>query len=313
MDSVNYFKALADETRLRLLNLFLHHELSVNEVVEIMAMGQSRISRHLKILTESRLLTFRRSGLWTFYSTVDNGAGHDFIRAVQYLFEEGGIFSQDLRRARQVKEERTRQSTQFFNAIAEDWGRMKEEIIGAFDLNGFIRNHLPSCHTVVDLGCGTGDLLPHLKETAHLVIGVDRSSNMLEEAHRRLADDDKKIDLRIGDIEHLPLRDGEADLGIINMVLHHLPSPQNAFFETHRVLKTGSSFIIVDFLRHQLEDMRQLYSDRWLGFSREEIVRWLANAGFQPGDIDYFDLNRGLQGFILRSKKIERIEKRSIS
>jgi ubiquinone/menaquinone biosynthesis C-methylase UbiE len=306
MNSVNYFKALADETRLRLLNLFRHHELNVNEVVEIMEMGQSRISRHLKILTDSDLITFRRSGLWTFYSAVDNGAGGEFIRAIGYLFEQDSIFSEDLRRARRIKEERSRQSTQFFNAIAEDWEGLKKEIIGSFDLNDFIQGHIPRCHAAVDLGCGTGDLLPYLKVRADVVIGVDRSANMLEEARRRFSTDESQIDLRIGDIEHLPLRDGEADLGIINMVLHHLPSPQSALTEIHRVLRAGSSFIIVDFLRHRLEDMRQRYGDRWLGFSREEMVRWLGNAGFQPGKIDYFDLNKGLKGFLLPSIKIEK-------
>jgi len=52
-----YFKALSDETRLRLVHILLHYELSVNELVRILGMGQSRVSRHLKILTEAGLLT----------------------------------------------------------------------------------------------------------------------------------------------------------------------------------------------------------------------------------------------------------------
>ena len=50
-----YFKALSDETRLRLVHILLHYELSVNELVRILGMGQSRVSRHLKILTEAGL------------------------------------------------------------------------------------------------------------------------------------------------------------------------------------------------------------------------------------------------------------------
>ena len=61
-----YFKALSDETRLRLVHILLHYELSVNELVSILDMGQSRVSRHLKILTEAGLLTSRRDGLWVF-------------------------------------------------------------------------------------------------------------------------------------------------------------------------------------------------------------------------------------------------------
>ena len=51
MTTVTIFKALADETRLRLLRILLHHELSVNELVSILKMGQSRISRHLRVLS----------------------------------------------------------------------------------------------------------------------------------------------------------------------------------------------------------------------------------------------------------------------
>lgn len=67
MTTVTIFKALADETRLRLLRILLHHELSVNELVSILKMGQSRISRHLRVLSDAGLTTFRRDGLWVFY------------------------------------------------------------------------------------------------------------------------------------------------------------------------------------------------------------------------------------------------------
>lgn len=303
MEPVIYFKALADETRLRLLNLVLHHELNVNEVVEILQMGQSRISRHLKILTDSKLLTFRRDGLWTFYSASEDGDGHHFLSSIRYLLDKDPVFQQDLTRARRVVDERSKESTQFFDAIAEDWEKLKMDIIGGFDLNEFIINHIPGVSTIVDFGCGTGDLLPYLKHKADYVIGVDRSENMLGEARSRFREVEHHINLRIGDIRHLPLRDNEADLGIINMVLHHLQSPQSAMQEIYRVLKPGSQFIIVDFLRHQLEDLRKRYGDRWLGFSEDEIGKWLEKAGFDVSGIEYFKLNKGLKGFILSAEK----------
>ena len=72
------YKALADETRLRLLYLLKHYELNVNELVVFMDMGQSRISRHLKIMTDCGLLSVRRDGLWSFYRAVEKGEGGDF-------------------------------------------------------------------------------------------------------------------------------------------------------------------------------------------------------------------------------------------
>ena len=79
MKALRYLKALSDETRLRLALVLFHYELSVNELVSLLNMGQSRISRHLKILTEAGLLQSRRDGLWVFYSAETEGPGHDFL------------------------------------------------------------------------------------------------------------------------------------------------------------------------------------------------------------------------------------------
>lgn len=304
MKVVNLFKALSDETRLRLLQLFLHYELNVNEIVEIMGMGQSRISRHLKILTDNELLTFRRDGLWTFYSIWTEGNGHAFIEAIKYLFANDPIFLKDRKEARRVREERSKETVRFFDSIAEDWEKMKREIIGALDLNGLILKYIPDSHTIVDLGCGTGDLLTSLEERASRVIGVEKSPRMLEAARKRFAGHKEKINLRIGELEHLPLREGEADLAVINMVLHHLPEPIKAIREIHRVLNKGNIFIIVDLLKHEMEGMRDRFGDRWLGFSEVELGKWLEDNGFNIIKTNHFSLKKGLKGFIIKSIKI---------
>ena len=53
------------------MGLLLEHELNVNEIMAVLNMGQSRISRHLKILSDSGLVRSRRDGLWVFYSASD--------------------------------------------------------------------------------------------------------------------------------------------------------------------------------------------------------------------------------------------------
>jgi ArsR family transcriptional regulator len=301
MKAVNYFKALADETRLRLVNLSLHYELNVNEIVEVMSMGQSRISRHLKILTDNLLLTHRRDGLWNFYSVFPNGDGNHLIKSVKYLFDSDPLFLNDLKEAKRVLEERSKAMTHFFDSIADDWDKLKHEIFGDVDLNKLILDYIPSSGTIVDLGCGTGDLLPTLKGKGDRVIGVEKSTRMLAEARRRFTGDGNNIDLRIGELEHLPLREGEADIAVINMVLHHLPHPDQAFREVHRVLGKKGCFIIVDLLTHNVEGMRERYGDRWLGFAPEDIEKWLEESGFNFEKIEYFDLKKDLQGFIIRA------------
>ena len=66
-DLLRIQKALADETRLRLLRLLVRGPLNVNEILSILGMGQSRISRHLKILSEAKLVNSRREGTWVYY------------------------------------------------------------------------------------------------------------------------------------------------------------------------------------------------------------------------------------------------------
>ena len=303
MKVVNYFKALSDETRLRLAHLFLHYELNVNEIVTIMQMGQSRISRHLKILVDNGILTFRRDGLWTFYSAETKGDGHKYMDSIKYLFETESLYADDLAEATRLLEQRSEETVRFFDSIAEDWEKLKYEIIGELDLNKLIMDQIPASGTIVDLGCGTGDLLVPLKEKAETVIGVEKSSRMLNEARRRFAGDGKNIDLRIGELEHLPLREGEVDLAVINMVLHHLPEPVKAIQETHRVLKQGDRFIIVDLLSHEQEHMRERFGDRWLGFSQDDINTWLESCGFIFKKIDVFQLKKNLKGFIITSVK----------
>ena len=67
-DSVQLFKALADETRLRILNLLSRRELCVCQIIQALGIGQSKASRHLAHLRNAGLVTDRREGLWIHYS-----------------------------------------------------------------------------------------------------------------------------------------------------------------------------------------------------------------------------------------------------
>ena len=231
-------KALADETRLRLLNVLLAHELNVNELVAILDMGQSRISRHLKILADSGLAQSRRDGLWVFYSAMQAGRGREFLKALAPLLR-GPELERDLERANAVVEERSRATKRFFDAIAGDWDRRSREVLGDLDLAGEVVGRMEPCKVAADLGCGTGEMIEALQGKAASIIGVDNSPAMLEQAAKRFQGDGGKVSLRIGDLNHLPLRDGEADFALMSLALHHLVRPQDAVAEAGRILGPG--------------------------------------------------------------------------
>lgn len=63
-----YFKAFGDPSRLRILSLLAHKEMTVNEIVEKMNISQSTVSRHLSILKDAEIVTDRRQGQTIIYS-----------------------------------------------------------------------------------------------------------------------------------------------------------------------------------------------------------------------------------------------------
>ena len=79
------WKALSDETRLRILKLLEEGELCVCHVTTVLGMGQSRISRHMGILKHAGLVRDRRAGKWVFYR-LSEGYGNADIQLDDIAF-----------------------------------------------------------------------------------------------------------------------------------------------------------------------------------------------------------------------------------
>jgi SAM-dependent methyltransferase len=93
---------------------------------------------------------------------------------------------------------------------------------------------LEGAQRVLDLGCGVGALLPHLREAAPgaLVVGLDRTEAMVSLASTAFA-------RAVGDATHLPFEDGCLDAVTMAFMLFHLPEPSAALAEVGRVLRPG--------------------------------------------------------------------------
>jgi SAM-dependent methyltransferase len=299
------FKALADETRLRILNLTLDQELNVQEIEEILAMGQSRISRHLRILADCGLLHCRRDGLWAFYRVPAQGPARELLAAVAPLLAGEPLLGRDPERLLELLAAGRGRSRRFFDALAPEWDRRKRELLGDGELQAAVLSSLPACSVAADLGCGTGALLSAMAEKAAEVIGVDSSPRMLELARRACAGRGPAVQLRLGELEHLPLREGEAEAAVLNLVLHHLRVPLEGLREAHRVLRRGGTLVLADLDRHQEEELRRSFGDRWLGFGPGELQGWLAEAGFEIENQRGMPLARGLAARIIVARRRE--------
>jgi ArsR family transcriptional regulator len=278
-------KALSEPCRLRLTAILLAGEFTVQELTRIMGMGQSRISRHLRILTEAGVLTVKRQGTWSYYRTGDDSS---FFSAIRPAFEqEMNVLperSRDLVAVAEILEERRRRSQEFFDRNARQWDDLARTLLPVPEYRQQLLAQVPEGVCVLEIGVGTGGLLAELALKANKVIGVDHSPAMLEEARRRLTSlGTDGIELRLGEMNYLPLPDASAGCVVANMVLHHAADPAAVLAEIRRVLAPGGTLLIADLARHEREAAREQLADQWLGFEEGEFAGWLNCAGF--GDV----------------------------
>lgn len=293
MDLLRIHKALADETRLRLMAVLLSYELNVGELVAVFAMGQPRISRHLKILAEAGLVECRREGLWVFYHAARSGPSKEYLERNSSFFYAIAQNRQDTERAQAALHERAQATRRFFDSVAGAWRDLSREVLGDFDLAEELAGRMHPGMIAVDLGCGTGELLDKMADSARQVIGVDSSPRMLELSASRLGGRNN-ISLRLGELEHLPLREGEAQVATLSLVLHHVSDPVAVLSEARRVLAPGGTLFVAEFDRHELDAMRVKYGDARLGVDTETMYAWLRAAGFHPCRTDAYPVNQGL-------------------
>src|SRR6516165_8803640 len=118
--TLKYLRALSDPTRLRIVALLEKDELSVNELQEITRMGQSRISTHLGLLQDSRLVNSRRDGKRTFYRLLANpdGSINEFVQLAIRGANELTEHAADQINLKRILGRRREQAQVYFNQVA---------------------------------------------------------------------------------------------------------------------------------------------------------------------------------------------------
>jgi ArsR family transcriptional regulator len=278
-------KAVAEPTRLRLLALCEAEALSVSELVEILGQSQPRISRHLKLLAESGLLTRRRDGASVFYRRATQSWLAERMSALLPLAEPELAHDRD--RLRELREKRTQKARAYFDGNAKRWDELRSLHVDEAVIEAALQEALLPHHprSMADIGTGTGRLLelfaPHVQEA----VGIDGSREMLDVARLKLeAKGLRQVELRHADLAHLPIQAGRFDLAIIHQVLHFADHPVQVLSEAGRILAPGGRLAVVDFAPHELEYLRGQHQHRWLGFSQTEIDEALNAAGLIPYD-----------------------------
>ncbi|QAA34003.1 class I SAM-dependent methyltransferase [Clostridium manihotivorum] len=162
-----------------------------------------------------------------------------------------------------------------------------------------------NCSNVLDVGCGTGNILSLLANEDNLkLFGMDFSQAMLDKAKEKLKD---RAELKFGDSEHIPWEDNHFDGLICTDSFHHYTEPKKVLKEMARVLRPNGSLIIGDpwlispFKTIGNWSLKFSKGGDYRIYSKKEITELLIDCGFDCIDWKLVNLN----SFILSAKIIK--------
>jgi len=274
------FRLLGDEDRLRLLALCAEDELTVGELASLLGESQPQVTKKSQPLREVGLLSARRDGTRTLLRAqlADDAVLDAALEAGRLLCSKDGSLS----RVAGIIAQREELSRRFF----DDPSSAEREPPGIDASNELLAwlpilaPLLPGHELAIDVGTGEGTLLPLLSPLFDRVIAIDRSASRLARCSARIsAWGLPNVRLREGDVEDAGLladtdHRGGADLVVMARVLHHAARPQDAIAAATRLLRPGAHLVVVDYLPHDDEAMRD-QGDVWLGFEPQKLRAWL--------------------------------------
>ncbi len=307
-----FCKACSDQLRLDILRVLSRDSFGVLELCRIFDAKQSGLSHHLKILANAELVITRREGNSIFYrrshifagnSFAGNSfAGYDLADLQQALYQtvdQQTLPEAVLERLNQVQQERASNSEAFFSVNSDKFSKQQEQI-AAYELYGpnaidFVKACFKvESDTVLEVGPGEGAFLAELSPVFKTVYALDNSSQMLEKSRQSI---DKKglnnIHFIHGDTQSDKLSELKIDCAVMNMVLHHIPSPATIFTDLALVMKKTGQLFVTDLCHHNQGWVRGSCGDLWLGFEPEDLTNWAEQAGFKTGESIYLAQRNG--------------------
>ena len=289
-DVVASVRAAGESSRLRALALLARGELAVGELALALGQSQPRVSRHMKVLTESGLAERAPEGAWVFYRQPPEGSPARALVTdlVAALDPADPALARDSERLAEIRAQRAEAAGAYFERNAADWRRVSDLHLPESDIDAAVKAAAGAgpFDLMIDVGAGSGRMIKLFAERARRAEGFDTSRQMLALARAALDDlPEGKATLRLGDIYEPPLPRGVADLVTVHQVLHFLPDPGRAVAEAASLLKPGGRLVIADFAPHRLEFLREEHAHRRLGFTDDEMRAWCSAARIGKLDV----------------------------
>ena len=277
-DAAGLLKVFSDPTRMRLLALLDHQELTVGELTGVTRLPQSRISTHLGRLKDAGLVRDRPEGSACFYSLnhASMPPGGRRLWSLLQTSAEDPLLEEDRERLRQLTR---RRGGSWADAVA---GQMERHYSPGRTWEAATRGllGLASLGDVLDVASGDGALAELVAPRARAVTCLDRSRRVIEAARRRLGRLDN-VHFRVGDLHALPFRDAAFDQVLFMNTLSYAHNPERAVREAGRVLRPGGALSAVTLRAHRHLQVASNYDHRQLGFEVEGLRELFGAAGFQ--------------------------------
>jgi ArsR family transcriptional regulator len=270
-------KAAAEPTRLRLLELLTHGELTVGEISTVLDQSQPRISRHLKVLCDAGLLDRFREEHWVYYRVSATGIGFELARKLSDLVaKDDSVLQLDQRRMTAVLAERVKDAIASRPDPASAIGVLHDVLVDELGSEPI--------GELLDIGTGTGHILHALGANATRAVGVDISTEALRIARTQAHSAGLTHCLfRRGDMYGLPFAARAFDTVTMDRVLANAKQPEMAIAEAARTLRSGGRLCLIE----NFDTLADVVTDNPLAALR----RWLTAAGlvcerFSPFDTD---------------------------
>ncbi|MDO6422037.1 ArsR/SmtB family transcription factor [Saccharophagus degradans] len=301
---VRLLKAAGDELRVEILRALSTDSFGVLELCQVFETKQSGMSHHLKVLANAGLVCTRREGNSIFYRRDSLSASGEFSQLKAELFSSIDalpLSPEVAERKAGIYKQRAEASRIFF---AEQAGSFKQQqdLIAGFDVYGpqidelLATLKLPSQQRALEIGPGEGDFLPYLSKRFNNVIALDNASTMLQKAQAYSEQQAlNNIQFVLNDTSYCSQQPNSLDCVVINMVLHHTPSPNQIFADVSQALKTGGALIVCELCEHDQDWAKQACGDIWLGFAPADLSAWAKEHNLYAEQNIYFALRNGFQ------------------